>query len=106
MLKPRNALFGGRTNAAKLYHKVCNDEKILNYDFTSLYPSVQRDNYYLVGHPEIITENFEDINKYFGIIKCKILPPNSMYFPIIPIKIHNKLIFPLCMSCAQEMNQE
>ena len=28
-----------------------------------------------------------------------------MYFPIIPVKIHNKLIFPLCMKCAEEMNQ-
>jgi len=33
-LKPRDALFGGRTNAAKLYHKCAVDEKIKYYDVT------------------------------------------------------------------------
>lgn len=39
-LNPREVLFGGHTNAMKLYHKVCDDEKINYYDFTSLYPTV------------------------------------------------------------------
>lgn len=37
-LKPRNALFGGRTNVYKPYHKVVEGEKISYLDFTSLYP--------------------------------------------------------------------
>ena len=31
-LNPRDALFGGRTNAAKLYHEIKGDEQILHYD--------------------------------------------------------------------------
>ena len=30
-LEPRDALYGGRTNAAKLYHKCKEDEKIRSY---------------------------------------------------------------------------
>ena len=37
-LKPRDSLFGGRTNPYKLYHKAEDDEKIRSVDFTSLYP--------------------------------------------------------------------
>ena len=37
-LKPREALFGGRTNAAKLYHICSENEKIKYFDVTSLYP--------------------------------------------------------------------
>jgi hypothetical protein len=33
-LKPRDALFGGSTNAAKLYHKCGNGDKIKYYDGT------------------------------------------------------------------------
>jgi hypothetical protein len=36
-LEPREAFFGGRTNAAKLYHQCEEDEKVRYVDFTSLY---------------------------------------------------------------------
>ena len=64
-LKPRDALFGGRTNAAKLYHLCNNTEKIKYYDVTSLYPFVQKTCRYPIGAPEIITEiNGSDIQKF------------------------------------------
>ena len=45
-------------------------------DFTSLYPHVNRLKTVPTGHPEIITENFdEDVSHYFGLIKCTVLPP-------------------------------
>ena len=37
-LDPRHALYGDRTNAAKLYHRCQGNEKIRYVDFTSLYP--------------------------------------------------------------------
>lgn len=40
-LDPKDALFDGRTSPANLFYDVKDDEKILYYDFTSLYPSVQ-----------------------------------------------------------------
>ncbi len=53
-LNPRDSLFGGRTNALKLYHKATEDERISYLDFTSLYPFVQSRKTYPIGHPEII----------------------------------------------------
>lgn len=35
-LDPRDAFFGGRTNATKLHHKCKENEKIKYYDVTSL----------------------------------------------------------------------
>ena len=35
-LEPRDALYGGRTNASKLYHRCEGDEQIKYVDFTSL----------------------------------------------------------------------
>jgi hypothetical protein len=59
---------------------------------------------YPVGHPEIITENFKNFNSYFGIAKCKILPPRNLNVPVLPAKINNKLIFTLCYQCALSQN--
>lgn len=101
-LNPREALFGGRTNSIKLYHKCKPGESIKYYDFTSLYPYVQKYCDYPVGQPIIITENFDAIDKYYGIIKCKVLPPRRLFFPVLPLKIKTKLFFTLCKICATE----
>ena len=100
-LKPRDALFGGRTNALKLYHKCEKDKKIFYYDFTSLYLYVQKYCKFPIGHPTILTENIDPLKKYFGIIKCKILPPRTLYIPVLPARINKKLVFPLCRTCAE-----
>ena len=42
---------------------------------------------------------------YFGLIKAKILPPRGLLLPILPIKI-NKLMFPLCCTCAMNESQQ
>ena len=101
-LKPRDALFGGRTNSIKLYHKCQSNEKMKYYDFTSLYPYVQKYCDYPIGLPEIITENFQSIENYYGIVKCRILPPRDLYFPVLPMKLRGKLFFTLCQLCAAE----
>ena len=41
-LELRNSFYGGRTNVVKLYHKAKGEEKIKYYDFTSLYPWVNK----------------------------------------------------------------
>jgi hypothetical protein len=103
-INPRDALFGGRTNAIKLYHKCKEDEKIKYYDFTSLYPWAQKYCAYPVGHPKLITENFDEINNYFGLVKCQILAPNNLYIPVLPVRSNGKLIFALCRSCGENQN--
>jgi hypothetical protein len=67
-LEPRNALAGGRTNAFILHHV----GKIGYVDFTSLYPYIQKYGRFPIGHPKIIMENFDCLEKYFGLIFCKI----------------------------------
>jgi hypothetical protein len=102
-IDPRNCMYGGRTNALKLYCKAEANEKIKYYDYKSLYPSVQKYKIYPTGHPEIITENFQDIKNYFGIIKCTILPPQNIFHPVLPMRMHGKLLFPLCYTCALKL---
>jgi len=104
-LNPRDAFFGGRTNAIKLYHEAAADEKILYKDVTSLYPWTNKYKKYPLGHPEIITKTFKSIEKYEGLVKCTILPPKNLFHPILPYRT-DKLTFPLCRTCADEMIQE
>ncbi|KAM4014972.1 uncharacterized protein ACNLHF_001687 [Anomaloglossus baeobatrachus] len=99
-LDPRDALYGGRTNAIKLYHSLKDGETLHYYDFTSLYPFVNKTKTYPVGHPHIIYENFGFIKKYFGIAKVKVYPPRDLFFPVLPVKLNKKLMFILCHTCA------
>ena len=102
-LQPRDAFFGGRTNAIKLYHVVQDGEKIYYLDFTSLYPWTNKNCMYPVGHPVVIHEpGTTDIAPYFGIVKCKILPPYGLYHPVLPYRSGGKLTFPLCRTCVEQ----
>ena len=105
-INTRDSLFGGRTNAIKMYYKVSPGEKINYVDFRSLYPDRQKYGIYPLGHPEIITENFKNVEEYFGLIKCKILPPRGLFLPVLPVRIKGKLFFPLCHLCASEGQQK
>ncbi len=56
----------------------------MNIDvFRSLYPSINcctdEDQYYPVGHPDIILTDFPDIvdDDVFGLITCKVRPPKE-----------------------------
>ena len=74
-------------------------------DFTSLYPWCKKSTETVVGHPEIITENFDDISTYFGLIKCTVLPPKGLLHPVLPYRTKDKLMFPLCKTCTDTLNQ-
>jgi hypothetical protein len=65
---------------------------------------VQKYGKYPIGHCKIITENFDYNKEYFGLIKCKILPPKNLYIPVLPMKSNGKLVFPLCRTCAEQQN--
>ncbi|CAI6354262.1 unnamed protein product [Macrosiphum euphorbiae] len=62
--------------------------------------------YYPIGHPDKISEPKVFDKNWFGLIKCKVLPPNNLYHPVLPIKVkmekNVKLLFPLCYKCASE----
>ncbi len=113
-LDPRDSLYGGRTetfvlsfersdflpegqvNDATLYPK-------LQYvDFTSLYPSVQKQEVFPLGHPIVVTEGFDlSLKSYFGVALAKVLPPRDLLFPVLPSRHGGKLIFALCRTCAE-----
>ena len=100
-LEPRRAFYGGRTNALRLYRKVDDPMQIRYYDVTSLYPYVLKTQTFPVGHPQIVTRDFEPLDHYFGLAKVKILPPCGLYLPVLPHKVDGRLFFPLCATCAE-----
>ena len=130
LLRIQDAYLGGRTNAINLKEEFSNETKGGYVDFCSLYPHVLKYENYPIGHPIHINGNFtlpissfacstkpcpilgtDDCNgkhlklNYFGLIKAKILPPRGLFLPVLPIKINNKLMFPLCHTCAMNESQ-
>jgi G:T-mismatch repair DNA endonuclease (very short patch repair protein) len=105
-LRPREALYGGRTEAFTLYAKAGPDEEIRYYDVLSLYPFVCKYGKFIVGHPKIHTcAPFPDLQKIDGLIKCEVLPPKNLLLPVLPYRVHDRLMFVLCRSCAEALNQ-
>ena len=101
---PRLAFFGGRTNATKLLHVFLAGEKGMAADVCSLYPTTLMYDEFPVGHPVIITENFQRITKavkpYKGLIYCSVIPPRGLLHPVLPYRALDKTCFPLCRTCV------
>ena len=105
-IRLRDALFGGRTNNVK-FHCAADgvDSEIKYVDFTSLYPYVVSKMSYPIGHPKVITRDFDTEFIFKGFSKCKILPPKRCRFAVLPVRLDDRLVFPLCLTCAQMRNQ-
>lgn len=103
-LNPRDAFFGGRTNACQLYAEadVNQGEEIRYVDVTSLYPTVNKYDTFPVKYPQIITQPVQDIQRYFGIADCTVVPPMYLYHPVLPYRCGGKVTFPLCRQCVEE----
>ena len=121
----RDLYFGGRANAIVLHSEFLQNSKGAYVDFCSLYPYILKYERYPIGHPTHVTNDFSPLFKvccrmqscpmlgtavcqgwhwripYFGLMKVKILPPCKLLFPVLPIKISGKLMFPLCHACAE-----
>ncbi|XP_063934061.1 uncharacterized protein LOC135145859 [Zophobas morio] len=110
-LNPRDAFYGGRTNACKLYYNcTSDDEKIMYYDVCSLYPYINKYGKYPIGHPiKIYVGDNEcrqvELQSVEGLIKCLVLPPQNLYHPVLPYRCNNKLTFPLCRTCVEGLLQ-
>ncbi len=106
----KDSFFGGRTNNIKFYCDLTNNEngQILYYDFRSLYPTVLKYKPFPVGHPVVLNEDLEngEISQFFGFVKCIVEPTKRLRIPVLPIRISKKLIFPLCVKCAENRNQK
>ena len=102
-LEPREAFFGGRTGAVALYAVAGEGEQIRYLDVTSLYPWVNKNCPYPIGHAQIITQPVDQsLGSYFGIATVDILPLAGLFHPVLPVRSGNKLTFPLCRTCVQE----
>ena len=105
-LNPHDSFYGGRVEVFKM---LVDDHKTkMNYeDVNSLYPFVNSSCRYPKGHPEILFSDFKPFDslpdRVFGFIYCKILPPFSLYIPVLPMRYGkpSKLLFPLCNLCAE-----
>ena len=101
-LEPREAFFGGRTGAVALHAVAGENEEIRYVDVTSLYPWVNKNCPYPIGHPQIITQPVDQsLDSYFGLATVDILPPAGLFHPVLPVRRGNKLTFPLCRACVQ-----
>ena len=102
-MNPRDAFFGGRTNASYLYYKVRVGEEIRYVDYTFLYPWVNKNGIYPIGHPEFIYEpGTIDLSESFGLALCIIVPPKNLFHPVLPYRCVGKLTFPLCRTCVEQ----
>jgi len=107
-LNTRDALYGGRTEAMRLHYKIREGEETVQYcDVMSLYPYICKYFKFPIGHPIIhVGDTCADIEaclKMEGLMKCKIVPPQHLYHPVLPYR-YKKLLFCLCRTCVQEHN--
>lgn len=110
-LDPRSALYGGRTEVFKTYYKTAPGERIMYYDFCSLYPYCNATGKYPIKHPikkiKGVTEcqpYITTLNQLDGFIQCKVLAPDHLFVPVLPYRCNKRLIFPLCRICAENLN--
>ena len=108
-LNPRDALYGGRTNATKLEYNFKDNEYGCYVDFCSLYQTVQYYQKYPISNPTKIF-NLEKYDKSrYDLIKCKVIAPRGLYHPVLPQRIkvdsYEKLVFTLCKACTETRNQ-
>ena len=76
-LNPRDAFYGGRTNATKLLYNFKENECGRYVYFCSLYPTVQYYQKYPIGHPTKIFNPEKYDKSWYGLIKCKVLAPRQ-----------------------------
>ncbi|KAL3101655.1 hypothetical protein niasHT_024788 [Heterodera trifolii] len=105
----RSCFMGGRTGALKLYHKAAKHEQISYYDFTSLYPYINYVTDYPIGHPtlhvpceDVDCRRPEDNPYPLAILKVFVIPPRRIDVPVLPVKVDDRLCFPLCMKCCKK----
>ena len=74
--------------AQKTIHNLPSKVKIAYNNMISLYPCANPECEYPIGHPEFIDQpGTIDISKYYGLVKCKVLPPLRTISSCITIQI-------------------
>ncbi|CAL2039315.1 unnamed protein product [Caenorhabditis brenneri] len=111
ILHCEKSLAGGRTEVFRLHAN--NHGRRLRYlDVVSLYPTVMKHEAFPIGSPENVPRSSlktpmtvpEDIT-FRGFLNCRVLPPDDLKLPLLPIKYSGKLLFGLCRQCVKELNK-
>lgn len=109
-LNPRDSFYGGQTNCVKLYYEADETrvEKLRYFDVCSLYPWACKYGKFPVGHPKVLVDDrcHQSLDGIEGIIKATVLPPETLYHPVLPVRLHGRLMFPICKTCTEEMRQD
>ena len=115
-IDPRDAMFGGRVGPMRMHWKREEGSKYRArfFDINSLYPSVLANKAFPVGHPTKVAHDDELCRRVRagapwtkpqdcsikGLLKVRVVPPQDLTIPVMPMKDDNRLLFPLCRTCA------
>ena len=88
------------TNTVKLYNctDVNNGEKPRYYDFTSLYPLVNKSGRHWIGHLSARSNRHQQV---LWVCQMHTATTRKTLPPILPLHQHGKLTFPLCATCRE-----
>jgi hypothetical protein len=108
-LSTRDALYVGLTEDMHLCYKIEENEETIKYcDVMSLYPFICKYFKFPIGHPVIYVgdtcKNIDACLQIEGLIKCTVVPPKALYYPMLPFRCNMKLLFCLCRTCVLEQN--
>ena len=92
-MTPRHALYEGRCETFSLHASGTNTYVIQYVDVQSLYPYVCKNKHYSIGHPRrLIGPELKTfgmyVNKFEGLVKCKVLLHMGLYIPLLPSHIN------------------
>ena len=106
-LNLKDSFYGGRTNCVKKFVKVEGDSRLRCTDICSLYPFINQFGKYPSQHPiQQLHPNCPHPNDFEGLIKCKVLPPDNLYHPVLPLHMHGKLMFVLCNNFVEDVRRK
>ena len=111
-MKTRHALYGGRTEAMRLHYEIGENETIEYCNVVSLYPYICEYFKFPIDHPIVhVGDTWKDVEaclKMEGLIRCMVVPPKSLYHPVLLYRCNKKLLFCLCRSFVhvQDMREE
>ena len=106
-LNPRDAFYGGRTNATKLLYNFKDNGTLRRFLFfisnSPVLPKISNWSPYQNIQPRKYDKS------WYGLIKCKVVPPKGLYHSVLPQRIkvdsYEKLVFTFCKACAETRNQ-
>lgn len=103
LIDHREMFSGGRTEVFSPYARTTSTDVIHYHDVTSMYPAVCASKMMPTGHPQIIFGvqcdmrrlQLQHPDRYFGYVRCRVVPNTQCVLGLLPEHKDNKLIFDL-----------